>query len=266
MFVGWIRGDEFEKLKSNNDNILQIDNHLFETNLQRFPNLCFKCVDNNQIVGITSAYIFENTTKINLFETINVQEVKQNLLRILMQNLQNENSIYSIVSHDDLDIFKNNGFEIIYKCFKFIYKGTQVAFNFSNSHAKEVTQEDFFLAAHKLDKLAYKENRNDFLSHDMIYSSSLKLATKYGYLHSRALSNKILVSPWIVANEAFMDAEKLLRALIYYRGLKQIVAFAPNIAEIVSLYNDYKFEKEQEYFFVYKGEKPKFSFDNIYAF
>ena len=110
------------------------------------------------------------------------------------------------------------------------------------------------------------ESMEHYIKNELEFASSLKLSTQLGFLHSRALENKILISPWGMASEAYMEAEKLFRAVLYYRGLKKIVAYVPDEVEILSLYNSYKFEKQSEYCVVYHGKKPTWQIDNIYAF
>ena len=66
--------------------------------------------------------------------------------------------------------------------------------------------------------------------------------------------------------ESFIDAEKLLRGVLYYRGLKIVYAFIPtNIDEIVELYHQYKFKNEGNYRLQYLGEKPNIRLESLYA-
>ena len=69
-----------------------------------------------------------------------------------------------------------------------------------------------------------------------------------------------------MANEAFLDAEKLLRGVLYYRGLKKIYGFAPiQEKEIVDLYQSYKFEINGDFKLMYLKDKPNIVLDNLYA-
>lgn len=266
MFVGWIRSDEFEAYKKDTEKSITVDESLFDKQLENYSDLCFKCKIDEKIVGLATAYKYQKSYQINVFETIDNEQVKEKLLKCLLQNIDEDKMIYALIKKDDFDAFEKLGFLNLKRFYKLKYRGTQVAFNFSHTHAKEVNKENFASIAHKIDKLVMKEDREQFIKTDMFYQSSLKLGTNFGYLHSRAVGNAIKISPWIMANEAFMDAEKLIRAVLHYRGLKQIVAYAPDEVEILSLYNSYKFEKQSEYCLVYKGEKPTWQLDNIYAF
>ena len=67
-------------------------------------------------------------------------------------------------------------------------------------------------------------------------------------------------------NESYLDAEKLLRGVLYYRGLKKIFAFIPkDIKEISELYESYKFKKDGNFSLLYLGEKPELKLENLYA-
>ena len=67
-------------------------------------------------------------------------------------------------------------------------------------------------------------------------------------------------------SETFLDAEKLLRGVLYYRGLKKIFAYAPkNEKEIVELYQSYKFEIDGDFKLMYLIEKPNISLENLYG-
>lgn len=67
-------------------------------------------------------------------------------------------------------------------------------------------------------------------------------------------------------NEAFLDAEKLLRGVLYYRGLKKIYGYAPkNVKEIVDLYQSYKFKIIGDFKLMYLNNRPNIILDNLYA-
>ena len=70
-----------------------------------------------------------------------------------------------------------------------------------------------------------------------------------------------------MVDEAFTDAEKLIRGVLYHRGLKTIVSFIPaDVKEIVELYKSYKFEFVEDFGLLYINKKPTFNLDSIYGF
>ena len=65
---------------------------------------------------------------------------------------------------------------------------------------------------------------------------------------------------------SFSDAEKLLRGVIYHRGLKKIIAFIPSdVKEITDLYKSYKFELKDRMLLMYKNQKPSINLEMIYG-
>ena len=70
-----------------------------------------------------------------------------------------------------------------------------------------------------------------------------------------------------MSSSAFSDAEKMLRGIIYHRGLKKILAFIPSeVEEITNLYESYKFDLSDEYSLLYLNSKPSIMIDMVYAF
>ena len=77
----------------------------------------------------------------------------------------------------------------------------------------------------------------------------------------------VKLSPWIMVDEAFTDAEKLLRGVIYHRGLKRIISFIPkDVKEVVELYQSYNFELKEDYQLLYMNKKPNIHLESIYGF
>ncbi|MEA2028925.1 MAG: hypothetical protein U9N49_08110, partial [Campylobacterota bacterium] len=107
----------------------------------------------------------------------------------------------------------------------------------------------------------------EYIFSNIFKSSSLVLSTDYAYQHSYALDKStIKISPWIGEDGAFDDAEKLIRGVIYHRGLKRIFTFIPkDVENIVDLYKSYKFELEGEYYLMYKNAKPTIDIEMIYG-
>jgi hypothetical protein len=96
----------------------------------------------------------------------------------------------------------------------------------------------------------------------------LLLSSSNGYQHSYALNQNIIkLSPWIMQEFSFDEAEKLMRGVIYHRGLKKILAYIPAFNdEITNLYRSYKFEFLEEFELMYKNEKPKINLEMVYGF
>ena len=164
-------------------------------------------------------------------------------------------------------IFQEYGFEIHSKFTKALYSGGGVAFNFPSSMAKSINNENYHQSMKILDAKAFSENRLEYLN-AMMKRTSLMLSTKFGYQHSYALNKNIIkISPWIMDDMAFDDAERLLRGVIYHRGLKKILSFIPSeVDEITKLYESYKFDLTNNLYLMYKNKKPTINLEMIYGF
>lgn len=261
MYVRWLKLDFFEQIKEN----LGLDNHIISKSIEHSPHLCFCVVDEeNNFLGFICGYEFENNIYVTaLFAKNDI--VKLKLLKSLINSAYNK-SIQTIIPLDDLELFCSLGFEKYADVLGYVSSGRAVAFNFTTNHAKEVNNPNFFQIAYKLNKKIVGDDLYEYTSRDMNSSSSLNLSTNYGYLHSRALGKDIIISPFFVEDMNYMDAEKLLRGVLHYRGLKKLKAYIPDIAEIKELFESYKFEQKEKLVYVYMGEKPKIKLDNVYSF
>mgnify|MGYP000682808140 FL=1 len=232
-----------------------------------YPQYCFAAYEDSNVVGVLSAYSFENYLYINVLETLEkYEDVFKRLVALFVRNFSNENILVLVENKKHYE-FSNLGFQIYSDFVGFMHSGEAVAFNFSNSTAKQVSGEHYDEIARKVDKKVFNVNRENYIKVDCIFSNSLKLSTGYGYLHSYVVNKRFIkISPWIMDNEAFLDAEKLLRGVLYYRGLKKIYGYAPkNIKEIVDLYQSYKFKIIGDFKLMYLNNRPNIILDNLYA-
>ena len=193
-------------------------------------------------------------------------DILKRLISLLTRNFPNENILLLIESNKNQEL-ESLGFKTYSDFVRFVHSGEAVAFNFSNSTAKQVSGEHYDEIAKKVDKKVFNVNRENYIKTDCIFSNSLKLSTGYGYLHSYVVNKRFIkISPWIMDNEAFLDAEKLLRGVLYYRGLKKIYGYAPkNVKEIIDLYQSYKFKIDGNFKLMYLKDKPNIVLDNLYA-
>ncbi|RXJ68569.1 hypothetical protein CRV08_07000 [Halarcobacter ebronensis] len=267
MFVGYLRNDFEEDIQ----NILDSDN-LFELELLKqtykaFPQYCFAAYQEGKIVGVISAYEFQKHIFINVINVMKAhEEILTRLLKLLIQNTSSMN-IFVLIDNKQKHFVEAFNFKMHSYFYRFIHSGEAVPFNFSNSIAKQVSGENYENVSKKIDKEVFLDNREDYITKDCVFSNSLKLSTETGFLHSYVVNKRyIRISPWLMQRESFLDAEKLLRGVLYYRGLKKIFSFAPkDINEIVELYESYKFKKDGTYALMYLGEMPNLKLENLYA-
>lgn len=267
MFVGYLRNDYEDNLEELiNSNIL-FESELLKQTYKAFPQYCFAAYEDEKIVAVLSAYFFKKSLYINVIEALeSYEEFLPRLIDLLLKNSSNKDLFFllkeSLKNNIDQEKFKEHSSFV-----KYFYQGEPVAFNFSNSMAKQVNGENYDEVTKLIDKQVFDEQRDQYVLHDAVFSNSLKLSTNAGMLHSYVVNKKyIRISPWLMKNEASIDAEKLLRGVLYYRGLKKIFAYAPkDVEEISNLYKSYKFKQQEEYALFYFGQKPKIKLENLYA-
>ena len=267
MFIGYLKNgfeDSLEELSNNNP---LFDLELLKQTYNVFPQYCFAAYENSKIIGVLSAYSFDSYLYVNVIEVLNGYEnILKRLISLLTRNFPNEN-ILLLIEADKSQELENLGFKTYSDFVRFVHSGEAVAFNFSNSTAKQVSGEHYDEIARKVDKKVFNVNRENYIKTDCIFSNSLKLSTGYGYLHSYVVNKRFIkISSWCMENEAFLDAEKLLRGVLYYRGLKKIYGYAPkNVKEIIDLYQSYKFKIDGNFKLMYLKDKPNIVLDNLYA-
>jgi hypothetical protein len=267
MFIGYLKNgfeDSLEELSNNNP---LFDLELLKQTYNVYPQYCFAAYENSKIIGVLSAYAFDSYLYVNVIEVLDgYDDILKRLISLLTRNFPNEN-ILLLIEADKSQELENLGFKTYSDFVRFVHSGEAVAFNFSNSTAKQVSGEHYDEIARKVDKKVFNVNRENYIKTDCIFSNSLKLSTGYGYLHSYVVNKRFIkISPWIMDNEAFLDAEKLLRGVLYYRGLKKIYGYAPkNVKEIIDLYQSYKFKIDGNFKLMYLKDKPKIVLDNLYA-
>lgn len=267
MFIGYLKNgfeDSLEELSNNNP---LFDLELLKQTYNVYPQYCFAAYENSKIIGVLSAYFFDSYLYVNVIEVLDgYDDILKRLISLLTRNFPNEN-ILLLIESDKSQELENLGFKTYSDFVRFVHSGEAVAFNFSNSTAKQVSGEHYDEIARKVDKKVFNVNRENYIKVDCIFSNSLKLSTGYGYLHSYVVNKRFIkISPWIMDNEAFLDAEKLLRGVLYYRGLKKIYGYAPkNVKEIIDLYQSYKFKIDGNFKLMYLKDKPNIVLDNLYA-
>lgn len=269
MFVGWIRRDRLANDLENFSKEVLIDKNLLLQSIESNGSLSFAIYDGDLLCGIISAYEFDSYILVNnLYYTDGVDDrSKTKLVELLLTNIgQTDKTILFLAHKKEVDIFKQYEFKQYAPFYKATYSGGAV-FNFSNATAKTISGEDYISVVKKLDTKAFGEDRFEYITKVIAKQSTLMLSTNFGFQHSYALDKKnIKISPFVMVDDAFNDAEKLLRGVIYHRGLKNIIAFIPKIEEITNLYESYKFELSGDFYLMYKNQKPTINLESIYGF
>jgi len=268
MFVGWLRKDSLEKDLETLSNDILLDKSAILKAFIENESFCYGIYDGGKLVAILSAIHLEKMILINTFAYLsNVSKtLRERLVSLFFKNITRKETILFLAKSDEIDIFSNFGFTPYGNFLKATYKGGAI-FNFTNAMGKYISNENYLHTIKQVDFLAFDEDRLDYIT-KLSKQSSLMLSTKFGYQHSYAIDKAIIkISPWIMDVEAFDDAEKLLRGVIYHRGLKILIAFIPaDISEIKELYENYNFKFESGYKLLYKNEKPNINMEMVYGF
>jgi len=269
MFVGWIRKNSFRNDLEAFSQEVWVDKGVI---LNSFDNasLIFGAYHGQELIAFVTLYEMENLYLLNGFyyKPDATQEIKERLLKILFNNLYDEVRSVVVLAHKaEMEIFAKAGFKPLHRFTKATYSGGGVAFNFSNAMAKSINRENYHSTMLQLNKRAMGDEMMEYITKNIFKSSSLVLSTEFGYQHSYALDKStIKISPWIMEEGAFDDAEKLIRGVIYHRGLKKIITFIPKDVEtIVDLYQSYKFDLEGEYALMYKSTQPSIDIEMVYG-
>jgi len=271
MFIGWIRKKSLEADLNKLGESMTIDKSLILKAYHDNSSLCFGAYDENKLVAFISAYDLEHSFLINNFYYTDEisSDVKKRLIKLLLDNInEDKKPILIMATKDERTLFTSFKFNEFAKFKRAVYGGGGVAFNFTNATSKSITTENYLPIMSSLDKIAFNEEKVKYTKNVLLKQSSLVLANDYGYQHSYAISKSLVkISPWIMKDAAYSEAEKMIRGIIYHRGLKRIFAYVPSdVKEITDLYASYKFDMSEEYTLFYKNEKPFINLEMVYAF
>ena len=236
------------------------------------PHLCYGAYENGQLVGVITSVVFEKSAMIKYFmvkQSHQRQGVGRRLLETLLSALGNDReTLYTHAPFELIPFFKRYGFTQTMVVARYINAGKVPPFNFTNAHAKELDSVDFDKVMKEIDYETFGEVRTPFLFDEMERKSSLKLATPNGYQHSSVVGTRhVYVGPWQVRSGAYADAEKMMRGLLYFRGLKKVIADIPyEVEEVRKLYEKYHFKSQSTMAHMIKGKRPDLKFENIYSF
>jgi len=271
--IKWLRKVDLEEMVLiGHDEGWLIDLFELERIQARFPHLCYGLYHENHLIGAITGYIHQKSAWIGNFIVRPENRHKgygRRLFETLLKALETEKkSLYLNAAEPMVPFYRSFGFETVMDIARVENGGRVPPFNFTSTQGKELERVGAEAIILKTDQAIFKENRAVFLTEDMPHKSSLRLVTDNGFLHSRVIgSRNVFIGPWETINGAYMDAEKMLRGVLYYRGLKNIVADVPAASkEIMELYRMYNFETVSTTYQMCKGEPIPFRYDSIYAF
>ena len=273
MFIGWLKfGDVSELVHISEEVGWLLDGYHVKLMMMHSPHLCYGAYEDGKLVGAVMAIVFEKSAMIKYFMVRSGYQ-KQGIGRRLFETLLNvlDNDFKSIYLHANpamIRFFETYGFNAKMEIGRFLNVGKVPPFNFTNAHAKELDGNNFESIIATIDKETFSEIRMDFLLDEMERTSSLKLSLPNGFQHSSIVNARnVYLGPWQV-REGFEDeAEKMMRGVLYFRGLKKVAADVPlGVKHVVDLYEKYHFQNKQRFVHMARGTDTQIRFENIYAF
>ncbi len=272
MFIGWLKfGDVGDLVSIANEVGWLADGYHVKLMMMHSPHLCYGAYDEGKLVGAVMAIEFEQSAQIKYFMVrpeYQKQGVGGRLFKTIMGALQMERrKIYLHANPKLVPFFEGFGFERQMEIGRYLNVGKVPPFPFSNAQAKELDSGDFEKVIKHIDRETFGENRVDFLIDEMERHSSLKFALPNSFQHSSVINaRQVYLGPWQVRTGHEEEAEKMMRGVLYFRGLKKVVADIPmGVKSVVDLYERYHFQKRDRFVHMsYGGNDVRF--ENIYAF
>lgn len=273
MFIGWLKfSDVSELVKISEDIGWLLDGYHVKLMMMHSPHLCYGAYEDGKLIGAIMAIEFEKSTMIKYFmihKDYQKKGVGRRIFTTLFETLKAEyETIYIHANPDMVDFFEQHNFKATMEVGRYINVGKVPPFNFTNAHAKELDGSNFETVIAKIDKETFGENRMDFLLDEMERTSSLKLTLPNGFQHSSIVNARnVYLGPWQVREGHEDEAEKMMRGVLYFRGLKKVVADVPlGVKHVVDLYEKYHFQSKQRFVHMVYGNTNAVHFENIYAF
>lgn len=273
MFIGWLKfADVNELVKISEDLGWLLDGYHVKLMMMHSAHLCYGAYEDGKLVGAVMAVEFEKSAMIKYFmveKSYQKQGIGKRMFETLFYALKAEyESIYIHANPSLVTFFQKYGFESKMEVGRFVNVGKVPPFNFTNAHAKELDGSNFESVISKIDKETFGENRMDFLLDEMERNSSLKLTLPNGFQHSSIVNARsVYLGPWQVRKGHEEEAEKMMRGILYFRGLKKVVADVPlGVKHVVDLYEKYHFQNKQRFVHMTYAKRHDVSFENIYAF
>jgi GNAT superfamily N-acetyltransferase len=273
MFIGWLKfSDVNDLVKISEDIGWLLDGYHVKLMMMHSPHLCYGAYDEGKLIGAIMAVEFEKSAMIKYF-MVTKEYQKQGIGRRMFETLfaalnADYESIYIHANPIFVPFFEKYGFVSKMEIGRFINVGKVPPFNFTNAHAKELDGSNFESVIGKLDRETFGENRLDFLLDEMERNSSLKLTLANGFQHSSIVNARnVYLGPWQVREGHEDEAEKMMRGVLYFRGLKKVVADVPlGVKHVVEMYEKYHFQSKQRFVHMEYGKDNNVHFENIYAF
>jgi len=230
MFIGWLKFADVGELVKIADTVGWLaDGYHIKLMMMHSPHLCYGAYEDGKLVGAIMSIGFTDTAQMKYFMVkpeYQRQGIGQRLFNTLLGVLENDfRKIYLHANPDLVPFFEAHGFEQNMEVGRFVNVGKVPPFNFTNAHAKELDGGNFESAIASIDHETFGENRLAFLLDEMERTSSLKFTLPHGFQHSSVVNARhVYLGPWQVQEGHEDEAEKMMKGVLYFRGLKKVFA------------------------------------------
>lgn len=272
MFIGWLKFADVGELVKIAESVGWLaDGYHVKLMMMHSPNLCYGAYEDGELIGAIMAIGFHETAQMKYFMVkpdYQKQGIGRRLFKTLAGVLENDfRKIYLHANPDLVPFFESFGFEKNVDVGRYVNVGKVPPFNFTNANAKELDSGNFESVTAAIDRETFGENRLNFLLDEMERTSSLKFTLPNGFQHSSVVNGRhVYLGPWQIREGHEEEAEKMMKGVLYFRGLKKVIADVPLRSKpIVDLYEKYHFQKKMHFVHMSKGGSSV-KFENIYAF
>lgn len=244
-----------------------IDEFELERTIARFPTSSFALLVDGKLAGGITIYFHEKTAWIGnflVFAEYRKHGYGKRLFETALKELDGQKSIYLNANPLLKKFYKSYGFTECVEVIRLKSKkelSSRAFTSFGETEQKTMPQ-----IAPRLDSEFFCEDRSVYLMEDAPSKSSIYFATPNGFLHSRMIGGAAFVGPFEVRSGAYLDAERMFREFLHFRGMKEIYLDVPKIDDILSFFIGYGFEESSRTMQMVKGEDMFVEYENIYAF
>ncbi len=273
MFIGWLKyADVAELAKIAEESGVLLDGYHIKLMMMHAPHLCYGAYEEGSLVGAAVGVVYEKSASVKYFMVRPSHQnlgIGRRLFEMLLGALQNEAPCLSLRSTAQMrPFFEGYGFATAAEVGRFLNVGKVPPFSFTNAQAKELDGGNFDAVLRRLDYETYGEDRSALLFDEMERNSSLKFALPNSFQHSSVINARgVYLGPWECREGFEEEAEKMMRGVLYFRGLKKVIADVPlQNRAATDLYERYHFQRKETFYHMTRGAGETVKFGNIYAF
>lgn len=244
-----------------------IDEFELKKTIERFKTSSFALLVDGVLAGGITTYSHEKTAWIGNFLVFKQHRKKgygKRLFETALKALWDKETIFLNANPLLRKFYRNYGFNEHIDVIRLKSRKELLNRNFTGFGDTE--QKSLPQIALKLDAEFFGEDRGVMIAEDLASKSSIYFATQNGFLHSRMVGGAAFVGPFLVRSGAYLDAERMFREFLHFRGMKEIYVDVPKIDDILSFFIGYGFEESSRTIQMSRGVDMMIEYENIYSF